>query len=285
MFLRDVYRLWRRHPGYVAWLGLYTSWQGRRFRPLFEDIETICLFLGHGRSGHSLVAALLDAHSQAAVADEIDSLRLLKAGFRREQYFAWLLLSARAHGAATRRKGGRRSPRYSYDVPGQWQGRWRRPVVVGEASLTTARLTENPHLLETLRGRLRVSLRFIQIVRNPYDSISRLALVSGAPLPHVIEHYFWVSQRVQEIAGSIAEDERHIVRHECLVASPTSTLNELGRFLRLDMTPDYLQACSDIVFDKPRRTRRELNWPRKEIDAVAERLRHYEFLAGYGFET
>jgi hypothetical protein len=46
-----------------------TSLQTARDRERFRDVETLCLFIGHVKSGGTLLGALLDAHPDAALAD------------------------------------------------------------------------------------------------------------------------------------------------------------------------------------------------------------------------
>ena len=36
----------------------------------FSQVKTFCVFLGHSRSGHSLLASLLDAHKNIVIADD-----------------------------------------------------------------------------------------------------------------------------------------------------------------------------------------------------------------------
>ena len=47
----------------------------KRIRKLYDGIRTFVLFIGYGRSGHSLVAAILDAHPKIVIAHEFDVLR------------------------------------------------------------------------------------------------------------------------------------------------------------------------------------------------------------------
>ena len=47
----------------------------KRIRKLYDGIQTFVLFIGYGRSGHSLVAAILDAHPKIVIAHEFDVLR------------------------------------------------------------------------------------------------------------------------------------------------------------------------------------------------------------------
>ena len=69
-------------------------------RRLFARVESLCLFIGYPRSGHSLIGALLDAHPNAIIADELDALKYVHAGFRRNQLFYLLLRGSRQSASA-----------------------------------------------------------------------------------------------------------------------------------------------------------------------------------------
>ena len=47
----------------------------------FKDIETFCVFIGYPRSGHSLIASLLDAHPEMVFSNELNVLRYIKYKF------------------------------------------------------------------------------------------------------------------------------------------------------------------------------------------------------------
>ena len=85
------------------------------------------LFVGHPRSGHSLVGSLLDAHPDIVVSHELDALQYVAVG-----YPASAAVHARARARRDQRRRRRKSWGYSYAVPGQWQGRFARLQVVGD---------------------------------------------------------------------------------------------------------------------------------------------------------
>src|SRR6185503_2841686 len=62
------------------------SWVGSlKWKRSFRDLDTFCTFIGYPRSGHTLIGSLLYAHPNAIIADELDALRFLQAGFSRNQ--------------------------------------------------------------------------------------------------------------------------------------------------------------------------------------------------------
>jgi len=61
----------------------------------YPDLRAFCLFASYGRSGHSLVGSLLDAHPDVVIAHEANALRLVAEGTKRDELFETLLENSR----------------------------------------------------------------------------------------------------------------------------------------------------------------------------------------------
>jgi hypothetical protein len=251
-------------------------------RERFQDVSAFCLFVGYPRSGHSLIGALLDAHPDMIVAHELHVLRYLRYGFDRDQIFSLLLERSRQQAAA-----GREATGYSYRVPGQWQGRYRQLRVIGDkrGGGSIRKLCAHPHLLERLRRVVDVPLRFVHVLRNPFDNVASLYQRGrGRSLEACLDRYLAMLEGVAELRGRLAADELLDVRHEAFVADPRAELSRLCRFLSVEPGADYLDACAAIVWPEVQRRRDEICWPepcRKRLEARIER---HEVLEGYGFQ-
>ncbi|HEY3248762.1 MAG TPA: sulfotransferase [bacterium] len=247
----------------------------------FSDVRLLCLFIGYPRSGHSLVGSLIDAHPRAVIAHEVNVLDFLARGFSREQIFVLLRDNARAFARKGRRWSG-----YAYAVPGQWQGRFTRLEVIGDkkGGGTTKALRRSPQLLDRLAAVVGVPVRFIHVIRNPYDNISTMARRSRRPLETAIEAYFGLSRAVVDVRSALAPGAMLDLRYEDLVADPPRRVRDLCAFLGLEAPDDYLRACAGIVFGAPRQTRFEVPWPDESVDRVAERIAEFPMLHGYAYD-
>ena len=139
---------------------------------LSPQIESFCLFLGYPGSGHSVIGALLDAHPEVVISNEIHVLRLMQAGIPAERLFRMIAENARIFAFTGRYWSGNR-----YAVRGQGQGRYRQLKVIGDkkGAGTTSQLNKHRDLLRVLSGRLGKPLRVIHVYRNPYDNIATIA--------------------------------------------------------------------------------------------------------------
>ena len=251
-------------------------------RRRFENLQLYCMFVGYPRSGHSLVGALLDAHPDIVIAHELDALRYLKAGVGKYQLLHLLLRQFERFA-----KQGSVWSGFSYAVPGQWQGKYRKLLVLGDkkGGGSTRTLRREPALLGRLCRTLGLEVRFIHIVRNPFDNVgSMLARQQAGPaLTDNIDLYEGLcetnGQLRMDLGGRLME-----LRHERIVADPRASLAALCRFLDVDAPDDYLDACASVVRKTPRRTRFTIDWPAPARARMEALIARFPFLHGYGFD-
>jgi hypothetical protein len=74
---------------------LVSFWGGLANKTSFDQVENFCMFIGYPRSGHTLVGSLLDAHPNIILADELNALKFIEAGFSERQIFYLLLRNSR----------------------------------------------------------------------------------------------------------------------------------------------------------------------------------------------
>lgn len=260
-----------------------TSVQRARSPGRFRDVRTLCTFIGHVKSGGTLLGALLDAHPQALVADEVDVLRYVAAGFHRDQIFHLLEKGSRRE-ARKGRVTARRLDPYSLAVPGGWQGRSHELRVIGEsrAGPTTRRLGRDPALLEKLERRMgAVRPLFIHVVRDPLDPISAMVVRGKRTLEEAIADYAGQCRTLVELRGRIAPERLLTVEYETFVRDPIDGLRTTCRFLGLEPDPRYLDTCTAIVDPSSPGERRMIEWSTEQVEAVHQLIAGTAFLDRY----
>lgn len=258
----------------------WSTWARLRYDREFEEVDAFCLFVGYPRSGHSLVGAFLNAHKHAVVSHELNAPPLILSGCTRDELYARIL--ARAGWFNLRGNASN----YPYGVPNQWQGRFETLKLVGDkrAGAVTRCIAEHPQFLETVRDLVRVPLRLVHVIRNPYDNIAAISLWHGLTLERSIEFYFRHCDTTSRLSEMTESDEVLSLRHEELIRDPVSVLSNLCGFMRLDRYPGYVEDCSGVVFDAPTNTRRKVEWQDGLIADVRTRIGSYPFLTGYAFD-
>ena len=270
---------------------LTSSYGAYRDRNLFEDVETYCMFVGYPKSGHSLVGSLLDAHRDAIIAHELDALRYVWLGFNRAQLFHMLLENSKAYAST-----GRNWNVYSYRVPGQWQGRYEKLRVIGDkkGGISTLRLDSDPDLLKKLKNVVRVPVKFVHVIRNPYDNISTMLRdgiynywsMKGRQrgLRYSIDDYFFRCSAMRDFKKRTDPAAVLDLRHEDFIEDTASSLRKLCSFVGLDAPEDYLKDCASMIFPSPTKSRQRVEWDDSAIEVVRDRMKEFEFLRGYSYE-
>lgn len=271
---------WRRYCTALA-----AGWRGRR---TFRQVRLFALFIGYPRSGHSMMAALLDAHPHMMFSHEVNALRAFNKGFSRTGLYGLILQKTAAFAErGARGLGHEVHTTYDYAVPHQWQGRYEKVLVVGDkqAPATTAWLAGDSGLLSRFSRALGVRVRLIHMIRNPFGNISgiyRLKAKRGMTptLQDAIDYYFEMADGVQQVKKVVGDDLLDIYLED-LIARPAEILAQACDFLGVAATDDYLGDCASILFAKPRTTVEDAGWTPAQIRQVKERMAQIPFLGRY----
>jgi hypothetical protein len=255
---------------------------GERHRRAFAGVEKYCFFVGYARSGHSLVGSLLNAHSEMVISQELNALRFVDHGFRRNQVFSLILL--RDEHFAWR---GRRSTGYDYTVPNQFQGSFTRLRVIGDknGAASSQRLHKEPALLGRLQRMMQVPMRVLHVTRNPFDNIARMVVVEKSNLADMTEAYSTLCKSVDETREHLSADEFLDVRYEEFLGSPSASLASICKFLGVEADEGYLADCASIVQPSGKKARHLVEWTDEDRDKVSRLIDLYPVFRGYSFES
>lgn len=262
-----------------------TRWSSRRAPGRFSQVEVLCVFVGHVKSGGSLLGAMLDAHPEVLVSDEVDLLRYLEAGFGREQ-LCHLVEKGSRREAMKGRVTARRLEPYSLAVPGSSQGRATCVRVLGDvrAGPTTRRLGDDPELLEQLeRAMAPTQVRLVHVVRNPFDPISAMVRRGQRSFSNAIADYAAQCERLLHLRSVIPAERLLTVRYESFTRDPVGGLAEVCGFLGLEPPAPYLAACAGVVQGDRAGERTTVDWNEESIASVEALIETTPFLSGYGW--
>lgn len=241
---------------------------------MFDALETYCMFFGYPRSGHSLVGALLDAHPEVLVSIELDALARIREGIGRAQLFAEIAGHAERFGAEGRQHMG-----YDYRVPGAWQGRHTTLKVIGDkkGGRSSWWLHDEPELLPRLRETVGLPVRFLHVMRSPWDNIATIC-TRGRALDEAIGWYFETCAAVAGIRARLAEHEVFELHHEALLAKPRRWLGALADFLGVARDGQWIDACVAVVHPRPSLSRARVAWSAAQIAEVRRQVRRFAWL-------
>lgn len=294
----------------------------RKAKTDLSACANFCLFVGPGRTGSTLLGALLNAHPEIAIANEVLLVTRIESDLKfhgprytrlgRAATLAYFVNQADANRRTLRQSG------YDYAVNFRAAKAAAIKVVGDKAAAATAEAIIDPSRfsrLERLFRKWRLNPRFIGVARNPYDVITTMCVrrasqgvVSncaelkiadlarefkqaqsaeyiGARLEKTI-------QRVDDLNRAIARlqsSDSHpllAIRYEDLVADPRAVIKTACDFLGVACASDYLDACAAVV--KPVGASRRLLgdfWTPERQAAVQALCAKYPWLQGYSYDA
>ncbi len=265
----------------------WTSFLDRKIR----SFKTLSLFIGYGRSGHTLFASLLNAHPQIAYSIECGVLYYTRLGFGKNQLISLMLRNYKNYSKENSWSG------YSYAVKGLWQGDNRNIAVLGDkhGGVNSRILLNWPDTLRRFEKKMQAKAKLIHVVRNPFDIITTYMLRSGEynhdangisprDLLSGIKIFFDKASLIEDIILSGKQDIITI-HHERFLAEPENTLTSVFKFLEVDYPGEpYFESCRTILFDKPKQSRHKITWPHNLICFVEEEMQKIGVLRAYSFE-
>ena len=108
---------------------------------VYDGVETFVLFIGYPRSSHSLIGALLDAHPEIVIPHEYDILgrwnEFRSVNVRSKNQKKYMVFHALQQLSEEQAMFGIRAnnsllgpSKYTYNVPGLWQGSYHKRIKV-----------------------------------------------------------------------------------------------------------------------------------------------------------
>ena len=269
-------------------------------RKKYQRIHTFCCFIGYSRSGHTVVGSLLDAHPNVVISTEAHAFNLLGLGYGRYALFFYLEVWSKL----ISRLLGNKWTGYDYRVKGANQGSAKSISIIGDkkGNGTLMSISKNQELPATFKEMVGLPVKYIHVIRNPYDIISTMhnrnpafanitnqgevtndQKFSKRLLRKFTKSYFRKAGLVQRLIDK-GEMEIHSLYHEDLISKPNETLKSIFDFIGAETDPDFIKSCADIIYENPNKSRHSILWPGKLKRIVQEKSLEIPFLENYSFD-
>lgn len=241
--------------------------------------DRFALVIGNGRSGTTIVGAILDAHPQIVCANETRASVAYWRDWTGDAIIADILANSEANRAAQRP-----SEEYLYAIDTPAKDVSSVTILADKIwNPTLLILAGAPRLISELSERV-APVSLLHCVRNPFDVIATMHRRSGASLEDRTRWYFMHCDAAQMLIDR-GDAPLWTMRHEDLIADAGGVSASLFSWLGLSLAEERRDAILNRVFDAPRRTRDQVSWPADLRRAIEARARSHASLAGYSFEN
>lgn len=233
-------------------------------------------FMGYPRSGHTLIAAILNANPNVICSNQLNIFDSNNIDLDYIKSYSmntgtWKKSTQIAH-----------VPKEEIKVIGDKTGH--RTLVV---------LKNEPRKLGIVKSQVNVPIKWIHVVRNPYDNLATWALLNyqnkmkkgnkitqKATLDDVIQKYRELNQTIDKLKKS---EDVLTVNHEYIITRMHNTLEEMANFLEISFDPIWRDNVRNAVWKKPRITRNKIKWTPQQKASVDNIIQQYSWLDGYVF--
>ena len=301
----------------------YMSIQLPLSEELIRGIRVFVFFIGHGRSGHSILGSVINAHPHAVIAKDMYLFKRWSQWSRvePERWTGSLFNHLYRKSLGNRQMEQNSKKGYTAFIDGLWQGKVDGYIsVIGDKSggSTTKEYMKNKRLFleryRELKERLSISIRVIHAVRNPFDQIATTMMYEVGnsssllqlkmllsdntsvgddswkyndqiKLESVVNQLFDKYSAVMEMTDHFGRESVLQVHNSDFVHNPGEVISMLCRFLELDCTDHFLRVCSRKVYKTVSRSRDLVMWSGKLRRRVEDRMKKYPMFDRYNFTS
>lgn len=201
-------------------------------------------FIGSVRSGHTLVAQIINSHPDAVISDELDVLGNLNRYKNKEELFRDILRKDKKWVG-----DGAKSFGYRYKI-GYWQGRIRDLKVIGDkhAGPNTTLIGKDDKLLDKFMDFIGLPFKFIYIKRNKDEQVESMYRMRSR---RVVVHKddirrYWEMQ--QDVALKIyIKYGGLIIKIEDLKKNKREEIVKVLNYLNLEVINEHIKICERFV--------------------------------------
>jgi len=265
-----------------------------------HTFRSFLMFIGFGRSGHSVVGQIINAHPNALIADEApifeelgrtpsleDAVEYLK---ERDRAFAlrWFNKDSPIHRSAPlRRLFLPRGKRRNFRFPGLYQGFVRLPSVIGnsKAGYTSRHIAEDPELVQSYETSLGLPTKFVCIMRNPFDMIASGVRRREASFDEICSNFEEMADYVDRSLTHLSGRPVLMVRQEDFLENPSAGIDRLFSFLELPVATEFKELITPRLFAAPQKSRYGVPDVEQNRERIEKLIAEHSFFDGYSFDS
>ena len=288
----------------------------KQYRPLppsvVDKIKTFIFFLGHARSGHSIVGSILDAHPHIVIAHEAKLFTKMMENLPHYHHKSVIFNelwnnSYRSSVVGLRTEEGKAIKKgYTLSIDGLYQGTYLSPLqVIGDkdGGKTAAMFLRNPQnwhkVFSKIKSAVDIPIKVIHVIRNPYDNIATMLIykTSGLKITEVkhsdqvhtldstsvkkmTDKYFMLFQAIQDAKEKYSLDLLE-VHGKDLIDNPKDSILKMCHYLEVSCSESYLEICANKLFPSESKTRHKIKWNEHLVSYVQQYIMKYDSLKRY----
>ncbi|XP_064384169.1 uncharacterized protein LOC135333192 [Halichondria panicea] len=275
---------------------------------VIRNVQQFVFFVGYARSGHSILASILDAHPNVVISHEYSLFHQWDDDPINHTDKSWLFSTLYDSSSNSVEEGLRRKESskkgYSLAVPGWWQGKFDGIIdVIGDKSGgMTAQVYRKSkehfkYLYQQLKNTIQMPIKVFHVVRNPYDNIATMILYNTHQKSKVNEtHQFDDVDKLRQQITAYFNQVRSVIKminevpldvievhNTDMISNPKGVMRTVCEALQIRCSQEYLHMCAKTVFVSESKSRHLVKWTPELLDMVADGIKSFKHLQRYSF--
>ena len=123
-----------------------------------------------------------------------------------------------------------------------------------------------------------MNIRFIHVVRNPYDNITALAKEKAMSISRAVQFYSQLCKINQMIISRVDSSRIFELHHDDFIADPQLQFTRLCEYLGVSADKEYLEACALIVDPEIHKKESSADCPPEVTGEIKQLISEFEFL-------
>ena len=250
---------------------------------------------------------MLDAHPNMIIAHEYYTFEKIGRTYsNRSKLFNDLYTNSRNCAMSGWRSTKTNMKGYTLSIDA-WQGNFTKLKVIGDkcgGNTVHAYMkagTRGKALYQQLRATVKIPIKVLQVVRNPFDmvatqtlyqsSFNRKKWINNTPtrkytnyesLRRDINSFLQHTRDLQDMVHDLVLSPLYIYCED-LIAHPEETISNICQFLNLDCSTQYLQMCAEKTFKNVSITRNLVEWDTSGLELLKRGIMEFPFFKRYEF--
>lgn len=212
-----------------------------------SNIKQLVMFFGHAHSGHSIIGAVMDAHPEVCITNEVNIAKLFKDHDISKKELESILLY---YSHDNNKQEGWHNTEYKYQISSGFQGKTDAPQVIGDkkGGASTRIIMKNPEILTKILNMYGNKVKFINVHRNPIDVITAYAYYWEQPLGLAhLNRFIENDQANLLIKSKIPTSQWLDIDQKQFTQHPKTVIGQVFKFISVDYSDQQLEQWTSIV--------------------------------------
>ena len=211
------------------------------------NIKQLVMFFGHAHSGHSIIGAIMDAHPDVCITNEINIAKLFKDHDVSKKELESILLY---YSHDNDSQGAWHNTEYKYQINSGFQGKTDTPMVIGDkkGGASTRIIMNNPEILTKILDMYGNKVKFINVHRKPIDVIAAYAHYWKQPIGQAhLTRFIENDQANLMIKSKVPTSQWLDIDQKQFIEHPKTIIGQIFEFISVDYSKQQLEQWTSIV--------------------------------------